>query len=254
MPDETMNVASAFGWGMAASSGVLIGAIVGLVTDFRHRTIAAIMSVGAGVLLSVASIQVASEALALAGAVAAGSGIFAGAISFSMANAALASARDRKRCGDCKAQPTEANDPGSGTAIALGSALDALPEALILGITLQVGGPNVALVAALGLSNLPEGLSGTSGMRSAGRSSAYVLSLWSGIALGTAAITALAFNRLGNLGPNLTAVVMAYGAGALIAMAAETMIPEAFHNSPRYSGALAAAGFAALMFLIQVAR
>ena len=30
------------------------------------------------------------------------------------------------------------------------------------------------------------------------------------------------------------AFVKAYGAGALIAMAAETMIPEAFHNGPRY--------------------
>lgn len=45
----------------------------------------------------------------------------------------------------------------------------------------------------------------------------------------------------------------AFGAGALIAMAAETLIPEAFHNGPRYSGVLAAGGFAALILLGGVA-
>jgi hypothetical protein len=32
-------------------------------------------------------------------------------------------------------------------------------------------------------------------------------------------------------------------------MAAETMIPEAFHNGPRFSGVLAASGFATLILL-----
>jgi ZIP family zinc transporter len=173
---------------------------------------------------------------------------------FSIANAALATAKDRKRCGECKPQLSEAEVPGSGTSIALGTALDAVPEALVLGVTLRVSGPDVALVVALALSNVPEALSGTAGMRLASRSSTYVLSLWSGIALGTAATTALAFYLLSDLGPDLTAILKAFGAGALIAMAAETMIPEAFHNGPRYSGVLAALGFAALILLSEVAK
>ena len=118
----------------------------------------------------------------------------------------------------------------------------------------RAGGPDLILVAALALSNLPEALSATAGMRLASRSSTYVLSLWSGIALGTAAATALAFYFLSDLGPHATAILKAYGAGALIAMAAETMIPEAFHNGPRYSGLLAAAGFAALILFGELAR
>jgi ZIP family zinc transporter len=168
---------------------------------------------------------------------------------FSIANAALAIAKDRKRCGECKPQLSEAEAPGSGTSIALGTALDAIPEALVLGITLRVSGPDVALVVALALSNVPEAISGTSGMRHASRSSTYILSLWSGIALGTAAMTALAFYFLSDLGHGPTATLKAFGSGALIAMAAETMIPEAFHNGPRYSGVLAALGFAALILL-----
>jgi ZIP family zinc transporter len=254
MPEGITGAVWAFCWGLAAASGVLGGTILGLIAQFPHRAIAAIMSFGAGVLLSAASVKIASEALVVAGAVFTGGGILAGAAMFSIANAALATANDRKRCGECKPQLSEAAAPGSGTSIALGTALDAVPEALVLRITLRVSGPDVALVMALALSNVPEALSGTAGMRLASRSSTYVLSLWSGIALGTAATTALAFHLLSGLGPDLTATLKAFGAGALIAMAAETMIPEAFHNGPRYSGVLAGSGFAALILLSNVVR
>lgn len=254
MPEGIMGAVWAFSWGLAAASGVLGGAVLGLTTRLRHRAIAAIMSLGAGVLLWVASIKIASEALPLAGAASTVAGIIAGAALFSIANAALATAKDRKRCGECKPQPSEAEAPGSGTSIALGTALDAVPEALVLGVTLRADGPDLALVVALALSNVPEALSGTAGMRRASRSSTYVLSLWSGIALGTAAATALAFYLLGDLGPDATAILKAYGAGALIAMTAETIIPEAFHNGPRYSGVLAASGFAALILLGELAK
>jgi ZIP family zinc transporter len=254
MPEGIMGAVSAFCWGVAAAFGVLIGAVLGLITHLRHRAIAAIMSLGAGVLLSVASVELASEALMLAGAASTVGGMLTGAATFSIANAALVTARDRKRCGECKPQPSELDVPGSGTSIAIGTALDAVPEALVLGVTLRAGGPDLALVIALTLANVPEALSGTAGMRQASRSSTYVLSLWSSIMLGTAAMTALAFYFLSELGPVATAILKAYGAGALIAMAAETMIPEAFHNGPRYSGVLAAAGFAALILLGELVR
>jgi ZIP family zinc transporter len=66
--------------------------------------------------------------------------------------------------------------------------------------------------------------------------------------------TALVFYLLSELGPDLTAILKAFGAGALIAMAAETMIPEAFHNGPRYSGVLAASGLATLILLREVVK
>jgi ZIP family zinc transporter len=223
-------------------------------THLRHRAIAAFMSLGAGVLLSTASFKVASEALVLAGVASTTSGIIGGAATFSIVNAVLVKARHRKRCGECKAQPTEAEVPGSGTAIALGTGLDALPEALVLGVSLRAGGPDLALVSALALANVPEALSGTAGMRLASRSSTYVMTLWAGTTFVTAATTAVAFYFVRELGPHATAILKAYGAGALIAMTAETMIPEAFHNGPRYSGVLAAAGFAALILLGEVAR
>lgn len=254
MLEGPMGIVWAFGWGLAAASGALVGMILGLVTHLPHRAIAGIMSLGAGLLLSAASADVATGALMFLGATATAGAFVAGAATFSIANTALVAARDRKRCGECKAQPSEADAPGSGMSIALGTALDAVPEALVLGVTLQTGRADLVLVLALALSNLPEALSGTSGMLRSARSSTYVLTLWSGIALGTAATTALSFTFLSDLDPHALAVLKAFGAGALIAMAVETMIPEAFHNGPRFSGLLAAAGFAALMLAAELAR
>lgn len=256
MPEGITGAVWAFCWGLAASSGVLAGTILALIAQLPHRAIAIIMSFGAGVLLSVASIstKIASEALIVAGAVYTAGAIIAGAAMFSIANAALGTAKDRKRCGECKPQLSEAEAPRSGKSIALGTALDAVPEALVLGVTLRVSGPDVALVvAALALSNVSEALSATTGMRLASRPATYVVSLWISIALGTAVTTALAFYLLSDLRLDLTAILKAFGAGALIAMAAETMAPEAFHNGPRYSGLLAASGFAALILLSEVA-
>ena len=257
MPEGISGAVWAFCWGLAAASGVLGGTILGLIARLPHRAIAAIMSFGAGLLLSAASLstKIASEALVVAGAVFTAGGIIAGAAMFSIANAALPTAKDRKRCGECKPQLSEAEAPGSGRSIALGTALDAVPKALLLGITLRVSGPDVTLmVAALALSNVSEAVSATTGMRLASRSSTYLVSVWSGIALGTAATTALTFYLLRDLGPDLTATLKAFGAGGLVAMAAETVIPEAFHNGPRYSGILAASGFAALILLREVAK
>ena len=252
MPAGLMGVAWAFGWGLAGASGLLLGAVLGLTARLSHRLIAALMSLGAGLLLSAASVKIAGESLGEAGPVATVGGIVLGGALFSIANGALPKARHRKRCGECTPQPSEAEAPGSGASIALGTVLDGVPEAVVLGVALQAGGADAVLITALALANVPEALAGAAGMRRASRSATYVLGLWTGVVLGTAAATALAFHFLGGLGSPATAVLKACGAGALIAMAAETLIPEAFHNGPRYSGLLAAIGFAALILLGQL--
>ena len=78
MPEVIAGAFWAFCWGFAAASGVLIGTLLGLIASLPHRVIAAIMSFGAGVLLSAASIKIASEALHVGGAMFTAGGIIAG--------------------------------------------------------------------------------------------------------------------------------------------------------------------------------
>ena len=134
-------------------------------------------------------------------------------------------------------------------AIALGNALDALPEAIVLGIALRNRVFPIALVLAFSMGNLPEALSSAAGMRASRRSYAYIFGLWSAIAIGATVAIAAGYVTFGSLGEGWPPRLQAFGAGALLAMTAETMIPEAFHNSPRFSGLLAAAGFGLLLLV-----
>ena len=214
------------------------------------------MSVGAGLLLGAISLKLTADAVRMAGPMPAVGSLLVGAAVFSALNAFLArfGAAHRKRCGECTPQPSESQQPGSGVAIALGTALDGVPEALVLGLALRQPAFPLALVIALSVGNLPEAVSGATGMRTAGRSYRYIFSLWSAVAIGAAGAIALGYAAFGVLNQSWAPRLQAFGAGALLATTAETMIPEAFHNSPRFSGLLAAIGFCVLLLVDAVTR
>ena len=256
MPTSAVEVWTVLAWGAVSSVGLLVGAIAGSFSRMPHHAIAMAMSVGAGLLLAGVSLKVAADAIRIAGPVAAALSLLLGAALFSASNALLArfGAAQRKRCGECIQQPAESQRPGSGVAIALGNALDAVPEAIVLGIALRDRIVPLALVFAFSLGNLPVALSSTAGMRAAGRRYRYIFLLWSAIAIGAAGTVAAGYVGFGSLSESWPPRLQAFGAGALLAMTAETMIPEAFHNSPRFSGLLAASGFVLLLLVDATTR
>ncbi len=84
---------------------------------------------------------------------------------------------DRKGGGDRKdAEGAQAR--ATPLAIVLGSVLDGVPESFVLGLTVLQGGVSVALLIGVMLSNLPEGLSSSSGLRIAGWPRARVVRMW----------------------------------------------------------------------------
>lgn len=257
MPSTSLDeVWAALAWGAVPSVGLVVGAVAGRFSRLSHYAIAMGMSVGAGLLLAAVSLKLAAEALRIAGPIPAVVSLLLGAAVFSAFNALLArfGAAHRKRCGECTQQPSESLQPGSGVAIALGTALDALPETLLLGLALREQALPLGLVIAFSLGNLPEALSGAAGMRKAGRSYRYILLLWTAIAIGAALAVAAGYTAFGSLGGSWPPRLQAFGAGALLATTAETMIPEAFHNSPRFSGFLAAIGFCVLLVVDAATR
>ena len=256
MPTGADEVWAALAWGAFSSVGLVVGAAAGSITSLRHHAFAMSMSVGAGLLLAGVSLKVASDAVRIAGPVAATLSLLLGAAVFSMSNALLArfGAAHRKRCGECTQQPAESEEPGSGVALALGHALDALPEAIVLGVTLRNPVLPLALVISFALGNLPMALSSTAGMKAAGRSYAYVLLVWSAIAVGATIAVAAGYVGFGALDEAWPPRLQAFGAGALLAMISETMIPEAFHDSPHFSGLLAASGFGLLLLIDATTR
>ena len=170
MPTSANEVWAALALGALSSVGLLVGMVAGVFSRIPHQRVAIAMSVGAGLLLAGVSLKVTADAIRLAGPIAVALSLLLGAAAFSASNALLArfGAAHRKRCGDCVQQPVESQQPGSGVAIALGNALDAAPEAMVLGMALRDPVVPVALTIAFSLSNLPVALSSTAGMRAAG--------------------------------------------------------------------------------------
>ncbi len=114
----------------------------------------------------------------------------------------------------------------------------------MIGVSL-LGGHGVSLVAvaAIFLSNIPEGLSSSAGMKQSGRKAGYVFGVWGGIALISGIAALLGYGVFGNFSKDVIAAVTAVAAGAILTMLADTMIPEAFETAHDYAGLITVVGF-----------
>ena len=233
-------------WGTFAGAALVLGAALSWRWSLPSKLVSSIMSFGAGVLISALAFELVDEAVEGGGLWPTVGGFLAGAVVYVSANMLLAraGAKHRKRSGN--QQPSEAENPGSGTAIAVGALLDGVPESVVLGVGMLAGGVvSPAMMAAVFISNVPEGLSGTAGMKKAGRSAGYVFGLWGGIAVLCGAASLIGYVALESAPAGLVAFITAIAAGGILAMLADTMIPEAFEEHHNLTGLTASVGFLA---------
>lgn len=231
-------------WGLLGGGALVAGALIAWSARVPQSVVAAVMAFGSGVLISAVAFDLMQEAADTGGLLPTAIGFVGGALTYLAANAALArrGARHRKRSGD--QQPSEAEQSGSGTAIAVGALLDGIPESVVLGLGLLGGGTvSVPVLAAVVISNVPEGLSSAAGMKRSGRSAPYVFGVWGGIAVASGLAALVGYLALGDAPPEAVAVITAVAAGAILTMVADTMIPEAFERTRTWTGVITTLGF-----------
>lgn len=241
-------------WGLLAGSALLVGAVAGWFLNLSQRTVAAIMAFGAGVLISALSFELMEDAWQRGGFLPVATGFFAGAAVYTACNLILShrGARHRKRS-DPQARSQDRQQGGNGSALALGALLDGIPESVVIGVSLLRGGAvGWVAVAAVFLSNLPEGLSSAAGMKKEERSATFVFLLWAGIAIASGAAALLGYILFDGFGPGAIAAVQAIAAGAILAMVVDTMVPEAFEGTHDFAGLIAVSGFLAAFVLSQM--
>jgi zinc transporter, ZIP family len=234
-------LAAAF-WSLVASSSLLVGAAIALRFDLSEKTIGLIMGFGAGVLVAALSVDLAADAFERTNGYVLGLGLAAGGMTFFVGDLLL----DRYGAAQRKSMMGAQAVPGAGAlAIVLGIVLDGIPESAAIGVALLEGqGIGVAFVIAVFLSNLPEALSATSGLAKSGWSGARIFGLWGLVSVVCALAALLAFGLLDEQNQTLIGFILAFAAGAILAMLADTMFPEAYEHAGKVVALATVLGFA----------
>ncbi len=222
-------------WGSLAASSLLVGFFLTKL-GLSQRLIGMVMGIGAGALLSGIAYELVPES-SLAGpgmAVA-----FAlGALTFFACDWLV------EKRGGGERKDIAGEQAGSGAAIFIGTLLDNIPESLILGIGLASGeGVNVAFLAAVFISNLPEGVAGTLNLEASAYQRRRIFWMWL-VLVGVSAISAGIGYFVVSQRPDLNGIyAQAFAAGAMLTMLADAMMPEAFEHGGKLVGLFTVMGF-----------
>ena len=227
-------------WGLVTGASLLVGAGVAILLRPGHRAVGLTMAFGAGALIAAVSYELVLEGYetSIKGAT---SGFVTGAFVFYLGDLLI----DRRGGAGRKSMKSESGLAGSASAIVLGTVLDGIPESFVLGASLQADGVvPVAVVVGVFVSNVPEALSATTGLREAGWTSSRLLGMWSAVVAVSVVFAALGWWALDSMDAATGAVALGFAGGALLVMLADTLIPEAFELGGREAGLLTALGFA----------
>ncbi len=232
-------MAEAFFWGAAASSALLLGAVIAYTLAPGRKVIAIVMALGSGLLIGSVAFELIEDALKTRTVFWVAVLVLIGAGVFTLGDWLLT----RGGAGDRK-DPTGAQADGSPLVIVLGSVLDGIPESFVLGLTVLQGGVSPSLLVGVALSNLPEGMSSSSGLKAAGWPALRVMLMWSAVVLVSGVSAAAGYLLLDPALGRTGALAEAFAAGALLAMLADTLLPEAYAVEGVLTGPLVVAGFA----------
>ncbi|MBU9713961.1 ZIP family metal transporter [Evansella tamaricis] len=244
-------------WGTVAASATMIGALVVLKFSIPRRLIGFIMALGTGALIGATTYELLEESLEMSGFLEVALGFLGGALIFTILDYFIShkgGGHQRKHSvrsseggppslfRENKKQ-TGGKGPASGKGIFIGTVMDTLPESGLIGMSLIGGGSvSLALVVSIFISNIPEGLSSTVGLQKSGYSTKKILFLWALVVFFSALSSLAGATLLAEASDSVKAIVSCFAGGAIIAMIASTMMPEAFREGGPFVGFVTSIG------------
>lgn len=235
-------------WGGIAGSAVFIGALSGIFFQIHKKWIGIIMSFGTGVLVGAAAFELLQDSLKEGGIVATSLGFMGGAVLFTLAEFFISKRGGKER----KRSKGNANG-SSGLAIFIGTLLDAIPESVIIGVSLlDKGSVSFLLVIAVFISNFPEGLSSSVGLKKDGYSNKKILFLWFLVMFLSAISSLVGFVFLEDASNAVLSIIGAFAAGAVVSMVSAAMMPEAYDEGGPIVGLVTSLGLLVSLILTQL--
>ncbi|WP_456276809.1 ZIP family metal transporter [Bacillus sp. AK128] len=232
-------------WGGIAGSSLLLGAVLGIYKNIPDKISAFIMAFGTGVLIGAATFELLTDAVRDGGILYPSIGFLLGASAFIIAELLIMrkGGHERKRS---KTSPVG----HSGLAIFIGTIIDAIPESVIIGVSLlENHSVSWLIVIAIFISNFPEGLSSSIGMKKDGYSKGRILLLWLIVMALSSISSFLGYVLIDVSSQVLITTIGAFAAGGIFAMVSSTMLPEAFEEGGPMVGFISALGLLGALIL-----
>ena len=108
---------------------------------------------------------------------------------------------------------------------------------------------SLALVGGLFLANFPEGMSSAALMKKQGSPSVLIIGMWVSLMIMTAVGAALGHLFIADAPLHWRALLQGMAAGAMLAMIAQTMLPEAYEHGGWLTGLMTVIGFLAAIWM-----
>jgi ZIP family zinc transporter len=229
---------------------LILGVIIGTTLKISQKIIAAIMAFGSGVLICALTFGLMEEAFKHGGFDAVIIGFLLGGLVFISGDVLIHKIGGRNHKRNVHFQSTKKTN---GQAIVLGSLLDGIPESIALGVALlSKNGIGLLMLVAIFLSNLPESLSSIDDLEKEGFSKRRIYLSWSIVSILVAASVVLSFLFLEKLDLNALGIIESFASGAILAMLADSMMPEAYEDGGFLIGFLTMLGFLAAFILSKI--
>lgn len=237
-------------WGFVSAFALVVGAIAALKIKFSHRVIGLIMAFGVGALISSVCFELVENAFSDSGNI--GTvliGLVAGALVYFFGDLLIdkyggKNRKNMRGTSETSGTKEKSDDDNSGLAILLGTVLDGIPESMVIGLTIVQGGSvSIAMVVAVFLSNVPEGLSSSIGLLASGWKKRSIFGLWAVVVAASVFSTFIGYQVFADTSALARAFVLSFAGGAILTMLADTMIPEAYRSSGKLTGLVVVLGF-----------
>jgi zinc transporter, ZIP family len=224
-----------------AGFSLILGVIIGTIFKIGQRAIAAIMAFGSGVLICALTFGLMEEAFKHGGFDAIVIGFLIGGVVFIGGDFLVHRYGGRNHK---KKKHFKSIRESNGKAIILGASLDGIPESIALGLSLlEKNGIGLLMLAAIFLSNLPESISSIGDLRKEGFSTKKIYFMWSIVSIGSMVAAILSYFFLKNINLNMRGIIESFASGAILAMLADSMMPEAYEEGGYLIGFLTMLGF-----------
>jgi ZIP family zinc transporter len=231
-------VTAALLWGLFSSAALFLGQWLAKPLGRSERSIGLMMGFGGGTLLAAVAYELIPEDNLSDGWQICACALI-GALTYYVGDRLI----DRGGGGARSAIADGKGASGSGAAMFLGALLDGVPEAFILGLGLALGGEiSVAFVAAIFVSNIPQGLAGTTSLQEVGTPGRRITVMWTLLTVACGVVSLLGYLMADHL-THVGTYASAFAGGAVLMMLADSMFPESYRHGGRTVGLLTVVGF-----------